>query len=135
MNKKELLEKIGLRIRKFREEKGLEIKQVASDLHISPQALSQIEYGKSDISISRISAIAEILQVSFNEILAVENGTSYSYNANQNTGGCYPQVQNFTGSSIYTSETPVSLIESLCRQIDNQSLLIKTMLEQFNKNR
>ena len=64
---------IGRNIRRHRE--GLSIRQgaLAQQLSITPSALSQIETGKTDISVDRIEQIAASLKLSFYELMTTPN--------------------------------------------------------------
>jgi transcriptional regulator with XRE-family HTH domain len=57
------LEKLGNRIRLLRIEKNLTQENMADDLGISITAYSKIERGKTNISITRLGEIAEVLGV------------------------------------------------------------------------
>lgn len=54
---------IGKKIKEFREEKTLNIKQLAELVECTPSLISQLERGKADPSISMLKRIAEALNV------------------------------------------------------------------------
>jgi transcriptional regulator with XRE-family HTH domain len=54
---------IAYRIRKLRESKDYSQQNMADDLNISKSAYSKIERGLTDPSVSRVAAIAKILEV------------------------------------------------------------------------
>ena len=54
---------IGNNIRKLRLLKGFKQQQFADEISITQVALSKIETGKSDIKISRLCHMAEVLKV------------------------------------------------------------------------
>ena len=54
---------IGKKIKKFREDKTLNIKQLAELVECTPSLISQLERGKADPSISMLKRIAEALNV------------------------------------------------------------------------
>jgi len=54
---------IGKKIKEFREEKNLNIKQLAEIVECTPSLISQLERGKADPSISMLKRIAEALNV------------------------------------------------------------------------
>lgn len=64
---------IGRNIRRHRETLGIRQGALAQQLFITPSALSQIETGKTDISVDRIEQIAEALQLSFYELMTTPN--------------------------------------------------------------
>ena len=64
---------IGRNIRRHREALGVRQGALAQQLTITPSALSQIETGKTDISVDRIEQIAGALNLSFYELMTTPN--------------------------------------------------------------
>jgi transcriptional regulator with XRE-family HTH domain len=64
---------IGRNIRRHREALGIRQGALAQQLSITPSALSQIETGKTDISVDRIEQIAGALKLSFYELMTTPN--------------------------------------------------------------
>ena len=64
---------IGRNIRRHREGLGIRQGALAQQLSITPSALSQIETGKTDISVDRIEQIAGALKLSFYELMTTPN--------------------------------------------------------------
>ncbi|MEY4553493.1 MAG: Helix-turn-helix domain [Bacteroidota bacterium] len=64
---------IGRNIRRHRETLGVRQGALAQQLSITPSALSQIETGKTDISVDRIDQIAGALNLSFYELMTTPN--------------------------------------------------------------
>ena len=64
---------IGRNIRRHREALGVRQGALAQQLSITPSALSQIETGKTDISVDRIEQIAGALSLSFYELMTTPN--------------------------------------------------------------
>lgn len=64
---------IGRNIRRHRESLGIRQGALALQLKITPSALSQIETGKTDISVDRIEQIAGALKLSFYELVTTPN--------------------------------------------------------------
>jgi transcriptional regulator with XRE-family HTH domain len=89
-NRELYLKNIGNNIRAIRLEKKLEIKQVAAMLDISIQAYGKIENGKTDLNISRLFEIANLLKVEFAQILHT-NGDTLHFNSQNNSGGYHVQ--------------------------------------------
>ncbi len=63
----ELNTRIGKRLRGFRNEKGLTIKQLAEKVNLSVSLISQIERGESAASISTLNKIATALNMGLRE--------------------------------------------------------------------
>jgi transcriptional regulator with XRE-family HTH domain len=64
---------IGRNIRRHREAAGIRQGVLAKALNITPSALSQIETGKTDVSVERIEQIATELKLSFYELMTTPN--------------------------------------------------------------
>jgi transcriptional regulator with XRE-family HTH domain len=64
---------IGRNIRRHRESLSIKQGALALQLKITPSALSQIETGKTDISVDRIEQIAAALKLSFYELMTTPN--------------------------------------------------------------
>lgn len=62
-SKKGLNEKIGTNIKAWREIKGIKQEWLASKIGIGKSSLSQIETGKTEITISRLAEIADVLEI------------------------------------------------------------------------
>ena len=73
---------IGRNIQRHREMAELKQDSLAKLLGITPSALSQIETGKTDISVSRIEQIAEALDRSFFELITTPNHIGGIQNGN-----------------------------------------------------
>ena len=86
--RKRRLVEIGGRIRKFREEKGLNLHELALLSGVSAPALSLIETGKRDLRITTLCQIAAALRVAAGDLLddgtkelrAVGTGRDEGYN-------------------------------------------------------
>lgn len=65
---------LGFQIRRLRQNKSLSLDSVAAILGISRQQLRKYELGRNRISAQRLKEIADILNVSVNQIIA--SGTS-----------------------------------------------------------
>ena len=62
-------------------------KAVASGLDISVQAYGKIENGGTDLNISRLFEIAKFFDVSFTQVLKINEGDIFNYSSQNNTGG------------------------------------------------
>lgn len=61
-------EKIGKYIKKLREEKNVTQEELANAIHVSRNGLSDIEHGKTKLSVDRALALADIFGISIVEI-------------------------------------------------------------------
>ncbi|WP_289232612.1 helix-turn-helix domain-containing protein [Barrientosiimonas endolithica] len=53
----------GGRVRTFREQRGLTVRQLATAVHVSPATVTAIEHGRTSITVERLVALADVLQV------------------------------------------------------------------------
>ena len=58
---------VGQNIKKFREEKGLRQEDLAEQLHVTRQAVSNWENGKTQPDLETLQKIAQVLEVSVEE--------------------------------------------------------------------
>lgn len=72
MEERELLLKIGARIKEIRVSKGVTQQQLAVDAFNSDKSsISRIESGKVNVSIFTLHKIADYLQVSLSDLVAI----------------------------------------------------------------
>lgn len=64
---------IGRNIKYIREQKGIKQITLATLLNMSPQSLSYIENGKSEITLKKIEQIAKELEVSVEDLFSTHN--------------------------------------------------------------
>jgi transcriptional regulator with XRE-family HTH domain len=102
---------LGGRLRLEREQRGLSLRKLASQLGISPSALSQIETGRSQPSVGTLYSIVSALGLSFDELFAAEAGDGKKQQASpapRATGGKQPQEEIVTRAG----ERPTIELES-----------------------
>jgi transcriptional regulator with XRE-family HTH domain len=63
---------LGARLRDVRLRSGLSLREVARQLGVSPSFVSQLENGKSQPSVATLYSLARLLEVSIDELFAVE---------------------------------------------------------------
>ena len=67
-----LEEDVGPRLRAYREQRGLSLRELARRLGVSPSAISQIETGKSRPSVSTLYSIVSELGMSLDELFGAQ---------------------------------------------------------------
>ncbi|MFT5617609.1 MAG: transcriptional regulator with XRE-family HTH domain [Arenicella sp.] len=82
----ELLTSIGRKIRTFRQIKGWSQENMAHQLGMSVPGVSKIERGLSDVKISRIESIAEILGIHPSQLIDTQENTNFNNYANAVAG-------------------------------------------------
>ena len=69
---------IGQRLQLLRLEKGLTQEQMGEKLNLSTSAYCKIEYGETDLTLTRLSKIAEVLDMSTMELFSKINHSSFA---------------------------------------------------------
>jgi transcriptional regulator with XRE-family HTH domain len=72
MDKDEVLNKIGLKIRELREEKKLSIQELSDELNIEYNNLIRIEKGRTNLTIGTLLKICLALNVKLIDIVNIE---------------------------------------------------------------
>lgn len=73
---------VGQRLQLLRLEKNLTQEQMSEKLHLSTSAYCKIEYGETDLTLTRLNSIAEILNMSALELFSKIEG-NYSFTNNK----------------------------------------------------
>src|SRR3954469_7363859 len=68
--KHKLLEEVGRRVRKLREQRGLTQRELASRANLSVRFLAQLEHGEGNISLARFADVAAALSTDPGALLA-----------------------------------------------------------------
>jgi transcriptional regulator with XRE-family HTH domain len=122
MKKKET--NIGGNIRNFRELKGLTREQMAHDLNLSVSAYGNIERNQTDLKISRIQQIAEILGVEMSQILNFDASQVFNIEHNDvfNTGA--------NSKTEYHSH-PDEYKDKYIKKLEEENEQMKAILEKY----
>ena len=98
-------------------------------LNLSTSAYCKIEYGETDLTLTRLNKIAEVLNMSAVELFSKIDGNTYF---NQ------PKVCGFVGFARYSSTIKVESNESLRELVNANTQLIKMLCKRIeileNKN-
>lgn len=115
---------IGQRLQLLRIEKKMTQEQMSECLHLSTSAYCKIEYGDTDITLSRLNKIANILEIPVTELFQkLEGNCSFNNNKECSFVGIAKdhstiQVeQNDTLKQLIQANS--KLIELLCKRIDH----------------
>ena len=76
-NAKELNRKIGERVKAYRLQKGLTLKQVAEKLGVTLNQVALYERGSGDLSVSKLKALADVFQIPVYELFPEQKDTDY----------------------------------------------------------
>jgi transcriptional regulator with XRE-family HTH domain len=105
------MEKLYQNIKKFREMKNLTREFVASKIGLSLSGYSKIERGEVDLTISRIVAIARVLQVDIEKLLNFDVSQIFNISNNKLVQGIGAKADtiHFTGDEY--KEKYIQLLE------------------------
>lgn len=113
---------VGQKIKKIRELKNFTQAHVAEKLHLSLSGYGKIERDETDITLNRLSEIAEILGTDYNTILSFDEKHIFNFQQNQNANGI---VQN---QQIIDKDAWQQLVEHL----KTENNYLKDKLERLN---
>ncbi|MDI1254580.1 MAG: helix-turn-helix transcriptional regulator [Flavobacterium sp.] len=102
---------IGDNVKKFRELKGFTREQMADYLNLSVSAYGNIERNKTDLTISRIQQIAEILEVDMSQILNFDASQVFNITHNEVIQGTNSKVENNHNVDTY-KEKYIQMLEA-----------------------
>lgn len=115
------VKQIADKIRNIRELKNLTQEYVAQQIGMTQAGYSKIEMGSSDVSISKLSKIAETLDVTIEDILSFEGDryfNSFNNVKGSNNGAIVIQVENKELKSLY--EEKYRFLNKILRQTENE---------------
>lgn len=72
MTEKELLKKLGLKIKQLRTEKGLSQLDLGDEINVEKSNVSRMESGKFNTKILTLFKVAKALDLSLSELLKIE---------------------------------------------------------------
>lgn len=113
---------VGQRLQLLRIEKNLTQEQMGERLNLSTSAYCKIEYGETDLTLTRLNKIAEILKMAPAELFNKIDGNIYF----NNSGTIGVEIAK-DHSTVYTADNDLRelikansrLIEVLCKRIDD----------------
>ena len=85
---------IGDNIKKFRELKNITREQIASSLNMSLSNYSKIERGEIDLTISRVEAIAKVLEIDLSQILNFDASNVFNTSNNHSVQTVVGKAEN-----------------------------------------
>ncbi len=109
------------KIKELRLKAGLTADAVAQSLHITRGAYSQMETGKTAITLTRLEALAVIFNVSVSEIIPVSNNPQ-TFNGNNSVNGNHNTIlNNFFSHNPESLDAVMKVIENTLKGKINQS--------------
>lgn len=116
---------IGDNVKKFRELKGFTREQMADYLNLSVSAYGNIERNKTDLTISRIQQIAEILEVDMGQIMNFDASQVFNIAHNEVIQGSNSKVENHNHPDEYK--------EKYIQMLEKENERLRNILEKSQK--
>ena len=123
--KSQIMNNIGINIRKLREQRGYSQEVVATELGINQSTYGKIERDASNITVERLQKIAEILDVDMASILDVGTKNTFTNQTNQGNG----YVETINNDYRTFADELKSAYEKTISAKDEQIVLLKGLLE------
>lgn len=108
---------VGHRLQMLRMEKNLTQEQMGDKLNLSTSAYCKIEYGETDLTLTRLNKIAEVLNMSAMELFNKIDGNVYVNNSGT-IGTNIGVTKDYSTVNIKDSEDLRELIKANSRLID-----------------
>lgn len=122
---------LGQKIRKLRELKNLTQEYIAIELGLTQSAYSKIEKGEIDVPYSRVKRIAEILELSPQDIITFDEHAVFNVVHNNVGNGMATHDASFLEKQLYEDT-----IKALKEEIDYlKSVLDKILVSEKKANR
>ena len=119
---KDLKKLIGQRLQLLRQEKNLSPEEVSERLNLSLSAYRKIEYGETDLTLTRLNKIAEIFDMPAIDLFSRIDGNTQFNNC-----------QNFIGYAQHNNTLNLSNGEDLRALIKANSLLIEMLSKRIQQ--
>lgn len=116
---------VGEKIKKLRELKNYTQQHIADQLNLSLSGYGKIERNETDISISRLEEIANILGVDVNTVLSFDEKHIFNMNNNQTANGI---VQN-------QYMNPTELIDQIINQYKEENQYLKELVRELTQKK
>jgi transcriptional regulator with XRE-family HTH domain len=111
---------IGDNIKKFRELKSITREHIASCLKMSLSNYSKIERGEIDLSISRVEAIANILEVDISQLLNFDASQIFNISNNKTVQGIGAKAENMHFYGDDYKEKYIKMLEKEIERLKNE---------------
>lgn len=103
---------IAENIKKFRELADISRKEMAAHLELSLSAYSKIERGETDLTISKIEKIAQVLNIELSQLMNFDASQIFNISGNQNVQAVAPKAQNMNFYGDDYKEKYIKMLEA-----------------------
>ncbi|MEO6833908.1 MAG: helix-turn-helix transcriptional regulator [Chitinophagaceae bacterium] len=122
-----ILKKVGANLKLIREDKKIEVKQIAAWLDLSQQAYLNMENGKTDFSLTRIVDLVNHLGIDLDELLGIQSKSIF-FHTDENTVKLPHDTKSNLNKKLKADEIPRVLQEKLAflqAQIDQLTTMMQ----------
>ena len=128
--------RLGNKIRKIREIKGLKQENVADKIGLSLSSYGKIERGEVKLSVERLSTIASAMELPMSAILEFDEGVNINFSANtfnENSHGGYYQNPHFNHQNVEELKSQIETLKGVIANLENIVQIQKELLAQLGK--
>ncbi len=128
--------RLGNKIRKIREIKGLKQENVADKIGLSLSSYGKIERGEVKLSVERLSTIAAAMELPINAILEFDEGVNINFSANtfnENSLGGYYQNPHFNHQNVEELKSQIETLKGVIANLENIVQIQKDLLAQLGR--
>jgi len=127
------MNKLHQNIRALRDSKGWNQNTMAKLLEMSPKAYARLEQGKTDIQLSRLEQIAEVLEVEITKLFDLDKTTTFKLSIHHSqTSSNGNQSVNFSGTTS-NLEHELEKAQLVIEQKDKEIGYLKEIVELLKK--
>lgn len=121
---------VGQRLQLLRIEKNLTQEQMGEKLNLSTSAYCKIEYGETDLTLTRLNRIAEVLDMSAMELFSKIDcntcpGKSKDYESDEKAKNCNKEYAGSYADLRELIKANSKLIDLLCKRIETLEQRLK----------
>jgi len=130
--------RLGNKIRKIREIKGLKQENVADKIGLSLSSYGKIERGEIKLSVDRLQSIAQAMDLSMNAILEFDEGVNINFSANtfnENSHGGYYQNPHahFHFQNIEELKSQIETLKGVIANLEHVVQVQKELIDRLRK--
>jgi len=128
--------RLGNKIRKIREIKGLKQENVADKIGLSLSSYGKIERGEVKLSVERLSTIASAMELPMSAILEFDEGVNINFSSNtfnENSHGGYYQNPHFNHQNVEELKSQIETLKGVIANLENIVQIQKELLAQLRK--
>lgn len=123
--------KIAEKLKHLREEKGYSQEYMATQLDLTPSAYGKIERGITELTVSKVTKIAQVFNISLSKLFDIDDSTSLNITTNNGHQSLYTnsEVYHYQKEFIDTlSKNHAKEIERIENQLKQKDELIKELM-------